>query len=128
MTIAIIDRILEKIELEKPLFEFGPCLEDEEIQGFEREHHVRLPTEYREFLLRIGDGTLGPYGIHALQESYLQSSARLASPFPRTESFNPEHEFESNGGGAWANYERFWNQFDCGYLRLANVVVATRWC
>lgn len=36
--------------------DFGPRLSEEAIAGWERQHGVRLPVEYRLFLLHIGDG------------------------------------------------------------------------
>jgi hypothetical protein len=67
-----IDRILGKFEearrqdarcfgCEHHLFRLGPVLSEEKVRASEDEHGVRLPEEYRQFLLYAGHGGAGPY-------------------------------------------------------------------
>ncbi|MFW9994216.1 MAG: HEAT repeat domain-containing protein [Candidatus Odinarchaeota archaeon] len=52
-------------------FRLNPPLSDGEITEFEQKHRISLPSDYREFLLRAGNGGAGPYyGISPLSEWY----------------------------------------------------------
>jgi hypothetical protein len=42
-------------------FRLNRCLSESAISKFEVKHRVRLPEDYREFLLRVGNGGAGPY-------------------------------------------------------------------
>lgn len=75
-----IKRILSKLEevrkknlscfgSEKHGFRMNPKLTESEITDFEKKHGVRLPEDYRQFLLKVGNGGAGPYyGIQPLEE------------------------------------------------------------
>jgi hypothetical protein len=52
---------------------------EQEIRRIEEEAGISLPTEYREFLLRFGDGNVGPGLFSNLREGLTPASAR---PFP----------------------------------------------
>lgn len=43
------------------MFIVNPTLPEAEILAFETQHRIVLPADYREFLLRIGNGGAGPY-------------------------------------------------------------------
>lgn len=48
-------------------YHLNPPLSEQALQQFEAQHHVRLPDDYRLFLLEVGNGGAGPsYGIHPL--------------------------------------------------------------
>jgi hypothetical protein len=71
-----------------------PCLSEQEVQEFESKHNVRLPEEYRGFLLTVGNGGAGPcYGLFSLGVVVGNSSKDLASPFPHRDRWNPADEF-----------------------------------
>jgi hypothetical protein len=63
-----------------------PRLDEAEVVEFERRYSLRLPDDYRRFLLELGNGGAGPYyGIHGLdelcetQEKYWND---VSKPFP----------------------------------------------
>lgn len=71
-----------------------------EVAAFEALHRIRLPTDYRAFLLEVGNGGAGPgYGILPLgsaDSSRLGSEIRMGKicePFPHQESWNLDAEF-----------------------------------
>ncbi len=63
----------------------------EEVQG------ISLPSEYRELISILGDGGAGPYyGLRSLADAIkAMKSAELREPFPHTELWNPQPEFDS---------------------------------
>jgi hypothetical protein len=64
-------------------YRVNPTLDDDSIAGFERMHHIRLPEDYRAFLLNIGDGGAGPYcGILPLEQWNL-AAGDVAARVPR---------------------------------------------
>jgi hypothetical protein len=72
-------------------------LKEKEVQDFEREHSVRLPADYREFLTRVGNGGAGPYyGIFKFGEMdkgcdygpWDDFIGDATAPFPHAEAWN----------------------------------------
>src|SRR5437868_2739639 len=52
-------------------YRLRPCLDEEKVGEFERRYSLRLPDDYRRFLMQVGNGGAGPYyGIHGLDELY----------------------------------------------------------
>ena len=49
-----------KEKIARKLLRLYPCLSLTEIEAFETKCRVTLPTEYRRFLLEIGNGGAGP--------------------------------------------------------------------
>jgi hypothetical protein len=45
----------------------NPSIAESRVEAFEQGHSVRLPSEYRDFLVQIGNGGTGPYqGVFSL--------------------------------------------------------------
>jgi hypothetical protein len=65
-------------------YRLGPPLAVSDLRRFELLHHVRLPAEYRTFLLHAGNGGAGPYTrLLPLEEALLSADvAFVARPFP----------------------------------------------
>ena len=66
-----------------------------ELVAFESAFDVQLPRDYAAFLLKIGNGGIGPYyGLYSLSQSLSEDDGDwirefLTSPFPLTALFNP---------------------------------------
>jgi len=43
-------------------FELNPVIGEDRVEAFEQDHSFRLPSEYKDFLIQIGNGGAGPYG------------------------------------------------------------------
>ncbi len=102
----------------------NPCLPEASIADFERKHGVRLPGEYRAFLLHVGNGGVGPpdYGLARLGEIASDLSPnekkrwmdfpRIAEPFPFSKTWCWERGDKTNEGTR--------EQVDCGSIYLGN--------
>ena len=80
----------------KHRFVFGPPLTERAIQAIENTHMVRLPEEYRTFLMVIGNGgktseyAPGPgYHGYSLQLSLAKLEGELAAKFPYESAWKP---------------------------------------
>jgi hypothetical protein len=78
-------------------YEFHPVLKPEEVAAFEASHGIRLPEDYKEFVLTVGNGGAGPYyGIYPLLEGNVDHRLQsrklidLSSPFPHSAAWD-EH-------------------------------------
>lgn len=72
-----------------------------ELQQFERGFHITLPEDYRQFLLQVTNGGIGPAaGLIPLAQAvdYFRQHAGyetiLSTPFPHTEEYHQEDEPE----------------------------------
>jgi hypothetical protein len=72
-------------------YQLGPCLTEAEVIAVEQQYRIRLPEDYREFLLNIGNGGAGPdSGMGSLSGSIETAKLKcpdladdvLAKPFP----------------------------------------------
>jgi hypothetical protein len=61
------DPNLRRLGADKHEYKLGAVLSESEVVAVEQRLRVRLPEQYRQFVLRIGDGGAGPdYGINRL--------------------------------------------------------------
>jgi hypothetical protein len=86
--------------LRAPL-QLEPVLSNAEVREIETQIGIRLPDEYRSFLLQAGNGGAGPhYGLCPLRKTgglwemdgdlaAVNDMNRLSSPFLHTEAFHP---------------------------------------
>src|SRR5664279_159586 len=63
-------------------FALAEPMEETEVQRIEEEAGVSLPVEYRSFLLRFGDGEVGPGWYHPLRKGMTQAS-KLSFPLTK---------------------------------------------
>jgi hypothetical protein len=67
-------------------YKLRPCLDGAKVEEFERRYSLRLPDDYRRFLIQLGNGGAGPYyGIYGLDELYEIREDYwndLSKPFP----------------------------------------------
>ena len=62
------DAALELFGARTHRYEFNPPLRPEQVAAFEASQALRLPEDYRDFILNVGNGGAGPcYGIYPLQ-------------------------------------------------------------
>ena len=108
--IQTMEDIIERILNAQPK-NLGPTLCVEELSYFERQHKISLPTDFRKFLLKVGNGGDGPpeYGLLKLGEynkndvpEYLNNGYgnKLSVPFKYQEHWvwdgeEDEPEFEN---------------------------------
>jgi hypothetical protein len=90
------------VEVGKPLpfideghdFVVGPPMGEAELRAIERKYEVTLPTEYRGFLARFGDTSIGPGNQFRRVKEGL--TARSKNRFPLTKPFlgtlSPAHQ------------------------------------
>ena len=70
---GLLNRTLPKILLphgsDSHRYKLNEPLSESEVVAFERKHNIRLPEEYRQFLLKLGNGGAGPnHGILPLEQ------------------------------------------------------------
>jgi hypothetical protein len=82
-------------------FERKRRLTESQVAAFERRHGVKLPADFRAFLMHVANGGAGPgYGLYSLAESVTKGLCGpapddfLRTPFPLTEASNPEEDEE----------------------------------
>jgi hypothetical protein len=79
-------------------FTLNAPLVEAEVLAFERQHAIRLPPEYRRFLIELGNGGAGPYygvfplgafdGANGDMEAWGDFVGSLAEPFAFREQWN----------------------------------------
>jgi uncharacterized protein (TIGR02996 family) len=91
-------------------FLLRPCLKEAEIRSFEKKQCVELPEDYRDFLLRVGNGGAGPdNGLASL--CVPDDDSRLSEPFL------PD-EINSRGFPTCYNGYLVIGLKGCGYLNM----------
>jgi hypothetical protein len=108
MTDERTDRLIAEIveQLKETDICLGPCVEESALARFEQRNGVRLPTGYREFLLRIGNGGDGPGdGLETFDPDVLLEKVGL--PFPLTAAWvwdddpDPDQAMIEDCGNGW---------------------------
>lgn len=87
----------------------NPVMSIEEIAQFENNLGIVLPVSYREFILKIGNGGIGPaYGLLSFQEAMIDfkletlPTINLSKPFRYAQGWNEHWVFDID----WENGER----------------------
>ena len=108
-------------------FALNAPLVETQVLTFERQHAIRLPPEYRRFLIELGNGGAGPYyGVHPLGtfdgvsddvRPWDDFVGSLAEPFAFREPWNdlvdcPDHALADTDE---EEYERRMNAFESRY-------------
>lgn len=82
-------------------YRFNPVLPEAEVAQFETRHQIRLPEDYRCFLLNAGDGGVGPsYGLERLSNF----QRNLSQPFPFSGPTAALDEAVLDAQGDWDSY------------------------
>ncbi|MBE9002367.1 MULTISPECIES: SMI1/KNR4 family protein [unclassified Nostoc] len=122
--LAILDATFEVFGSESHQYQLKPCLSNKDIQLFESRCNISLPSEYKNFLLEIGNGGAGPgYGLSGLsgieyedviaEKLYQEKYEILSKPFPLTEAWNDLDLIVNNRNDAY-----FDNKFIQGTLTI----------
>lgn len=130
--LAILDATFEVFGSESHQYQFKPCLSDKDIQVFESRYNITLPSEYRNFLLEIGNGGAGPgYGLSGLsgiesedvipEKLYPENYEILSKPFPLTKAWNDLDLIVNNNTDLVSkNDDYFDDKFIHGTLTITN--------
>ncbi|MFM2060427.1 MAG: hypothetical protein RLZZ507_97 [Cyanobacteriota bacterium] len=63
---------------QKHKYRLNPCLTKAEIIAFEERYQIKLPEDYRDFLMYVGNGGAGPhYGLFPLAESVREFQEKM---------------------------------------------------
>lgn len=120
-------------------FKLHPPLSEAEVGEFEAQHRIRLPEDYRGFLINLGNGGAGPYyGLFKLGEmddchdvqKWNESNGFvgvLANPFPHVAAWN-DLSAEPNESDDELEYEKRLDAFDAVYWNSDNVNGAIPLC
>jgi len=112
-------------------FRLGPTKSEADICEFEQKHNVKLPNDYRQFLVDIGNGGAGPfYGVFPLGEMDSNFGLRswqendgfigdLSESFPLERAWNDVSAMPSDDLAERdeAEYDRQMEAFDTVYWR-----------
>lgn len=102
-----------------------------ELQAFEQRNGIKLPEDYRMFLLKIGDGGAGPYyGLETLENSlyvdldYKREDDQLdpSKPFMLSEPWNMTFEGDLSSEQKRNEFQEAYshNRWVNGLLRICN--------
>jgi hypothetical protein len=93
-------------------FALANPMDEANLHRIEEEAGVALPAEYRSFLLRFGDGEVGPGWYHRLRKGLTPASNR---PFPLTKPFlgccSPAHQRLSKDA-QWEDFRQLSSEWD----------------
>jgi SMI1 / KNR4 family (SUKH-1) len=110
--LVTLDKSFEVFGSESHQYKLNPCLNEVEVSDLEAKYKVTLPNEFREFLLKVGNGGVGPgYGLIGIDTIELSKVELfrldlLCLPFPLTEEWNDLDLLQnSNGNSPDAYYD-----------------------
>jgi HEAT repeat protein len=121
-----IDRILGKLQYvrERGLkcfgceahgFRLNPPLSESAVAAFENQHGIRLPEDYRQFLLHAGNGGAGPhYGLLPL-EQWNMVAGNLSQPCPLHPDMSQEENWVDDLG---CSEEECWEECYQGAIAI----------
>lgn len=130
--LAVLDATFEVFGSESHQYQLKSCLQDADIKFFETEYNITLPSEYRNFLLEVGNGGAGPgYGLYEISETvpaneiattqYQTNYEILSQPFLLTEAWNNLDLLIKNSSGIVINNDAYLdNKLIQGTLTIAN--------
>jgi SMI1 / KNR4 family (SUKH-1) len=134
--LALLDTTFEIFGSDSHQYQLNPCLQEEEIEEFEAKYNIKLPSDYRDFLLEVANGGAGPgYGLYALPiidyQGYIpggktetlhqEKNDSLCQPFPLKEAWNDLNLITKNeAGSASDRIAYFDNKYIQGTLTIAN--------
>ncbi|MEH2065035.1 MAG: SMI1/KNR4 family protein [Nostoc sp.] len=130
--LAILDATFEVFGSESHQYQFKPCLSNKDIQVFESRYNITLPSEYRNFLLEIGNGGAGPgYGLSGLlgieyedvipEKVYQENYEILSNPFTLTKAWNDLDLIVNNNTSSVTNSDAYFDdKFIQGTLTITN--------
>ena len=130
--LALLDATFQVFGSESHEYQFKPCLSNKDIQVFESRHNITLPSEYRDFILEIGNGGTGPgYGLSGLlgieyedvipEKLYQENYEILSKPFPLTEAWNDLDLIVKNNTDFVTNNDAYFDdKFIQGTLTITN--------
>jgi hypothetical protein len=128
-SVEILEKIkkLKDLDAERKIFgakyhdyQLNPCLDEETINSLEKRYGIKLPDEYRKFLLEIGNGGAGPYyglfklgeqdsgwGFCSWEDGYLLGNP--ADPFTHQDKWNLPDSFwsEAPHSKEWKSEEEY---------------------
>lgn len=139
-----IERIRSKLELLKQTdsecelfgaqaheYRLNPVWTKDDVKEFEEAWKISLPTEYREFLMKVGSGGAGPYyGLEKPEDGiyedldYRTSLNEISKEFPYTEEWNAKTDWDDDNitQEEWDELDRqyFSPEHSAGLLRISN--------
>lgn len=101
-----LDKSFEVFGSESHQYRLNPCLSEAEVNELEAKYKVTLPTEFRDFLLNVGNGGVGPgYGLIGIDSVELSKMEILgldflSLPFCLNEEWNDLDLLQTNNGDA----------------------------
>jgi SMI1 / KNR4 family (SUKH-1) len=103
-SLKALDKKLRLFGAEHHRYEFSPPFSEGDVLSLEQRHRISLPKDYRDFVLKVGNGGAGPYyGIYPIARDYNvhhgmsgDNGIILSVPFPHTKDWDEDWPREIN--------------------------------
>lgn len=128
-----LDRNFEVFGSEKHKYVFNRTKSEKDLTDFEKNNGIKLPREYKEFLMQIGNGGAGPYyGLEPIENGLFADLDYkdktdlndLSQPFPHTSHWNLDFgEVTDENEDEYfkqKDEEYYQNKWANGLLRVSN--------